>query len=291
MKANNKPLRPIDAPLYRSWQALFMALFSKRLFVDVAKRWKGYGIFYFFLVIAISLVPFVGRLIYDFDTYFNQQILLPIKDLPLLYIQNGHLVFDQSMPYQVKNKSGAVVAIVDTNANVNDLMAQYPALTLLVTKDSLYFRAPKINIFFDEHPYDLNREIYAQQFNKNANEVFDGSSFSLSGKALRLKWLVEWSIYPILMMLIYGLALGMMLSLAFIGKLFAHIIMHYDLTFKTASRLFLVSSTGTMYLFFIAMAFNISFPGKGLFYLILLAVYFFYAVLCVKHESNQLVRQ
>ena len=43
LKIKNK-LKLIDAPVYRYWDALYMSFYSRRLYVDVGKRWRGLGI-------------------------------------------------------------------------------------------------------------------------------------------------------------------------------------------------------------------------------------------------------
>ncbi len=51
-KIKNK-LKPIDAPAYGYWKALYMSFYSTRLYVDVGKRWRGIGLLYllFFVVV------------------------------------------------------------------------------------------------------------------------------------------------------------------------------------------------------------------------------------------------
>ncbi|HEL8434089.1 TPA: hypothetical protein U0D75_002421, partial [Legionella pneumophila] len=85
-KEKNK-LKPIDAPIYSYWQALYMSFYSKRLFVDVGKRWRGIGLIYLLLVVAICSIPFSIRIASDFNKTFNQQIIQPLLQLPTVYVQ------------------------------------------------------------------------------------------------------------------------------------------------------------------------------------------------------------
>ena len=81
-----------------------------------------------------------------------------------------------------------------------------------------------------------------------------------------------------------------MITIAFIGQLFAIIVFKFRLTFKNACRLFLVASTAQVFLFFITLTTNTVFPGIGFFYMIILALYFNYVILIVRRESNKMVR-
>jgi hypothetical protein len=287
---NSNKLRRVDAPLYRYWQALYLALYSGALYVDVAKRWRGFGMLYLLLVVAITMTPFAGQFIYDIHQSIDEQILSPIQKLPLLYIQNGNVEIDQPMPYVIKNKKGDTVVIIDTAGKVKKIIDEHPELRLLVAKNKLYLRNPKMNFFFGHLINSANTKIYVQALNENMNEVFDGNLWVNSSRVKRLKWSILYSLYPMLIMVVYSLTLVIMLPFAFIGKLFSHIVIKHDMPFKTASRVFMVSSTGTIYLFFLSLLFNVSLPGIGIFYMALLSIFFFYGVLCVKRESKKLVQ-
>ena len=287
-KKNN--LRLVDAPIYRYWQALYLSFFSRRLYIDVAKRWRGYGVLYLLLVIAIASIPLSARIIFDFNQYFNEQLVLPLERFPSLLVQNGEVSFDSPMPYLIKNKTGGIVAIIDTTGKVEKMSSAYPELTILVTKDKLYFRPPKFHIFFIAPVPTAGDEVYIQPFNKKSNEVFVGKEWVQSSGLLKIKFMTECLVYPLLTMFVFGLYLAFMITIAFIGQLFAIIVFKFRLTFKNACRLFLVASTAQVFLFFITLTTNTVFPGIGFFYMIILALYFNYVILIVRRESNKMVR-
>jgi hypothetical protein len=291
MSKKKQALQVTDKPIYSYWQALFMSFYSGRLYVDVAKRWKGLGILYLFLLITIVSIPLSARIVYDFHQYFDQQMVMPLAKLPTMYVQNGQVVFDKPMPYFIKNNAGAVVTIVDTTGQITSIDASYPQLTILITKNKLYFRPPKFHLFLDTIEQTKTGDIFVQPMDKSGNEVFDGGAWIESSGILKLRLLTEVIIYPLILMFIYGMYALLMLALAFIGQLFAQIIFKFKLPYKMAARMFLVAATPQIVVFFALLTTNMFFTGVGLLYMVLLAVYFYYAVLCVKRESNKLVRE
>lgn len=282
-------LRPVDAPFYSYWQGIYLAFYSSRFYVDVAKRWRGYGVLYLLLVVAIALIPLSARVIVYFNNYFDEQLVLPLKKLPPLYIQNGKVEFDKPMPYRIKNSAGETVAIIDTTGEVKEIDASYPELTLLITKDKIFFRPPQFRLFFT-NPAELKGDkIYAQSLSKGSNEVFMGKDWVASSGILKLKWVAELLVFPLLTCFVFGLYATTMLFLAFIGQLFAITIFKFRLSFKDACRLFLVASTAQTFIYFGLLAAHISISWGGIFYIILLAFYFSYAVLAVRRESKKVV--
>ncbi len=290
MSKKNQKLRVIDAPMYNYWQALVMSLYSSRLYVDVAKRWRHFGILYLLFVISLSSIPLSARVIYDFHRVFEKQMIIPISKLPLIYVQSGQVIFDKPMPFFIKNDEGAVVAIIDTTGKINQINTTYPELTILVTKDKLYFRAPKFPLFFQERQPLQTEDIYVQALDKSSNEVFNGKSWVATSGVLKLRIMTEMLIYPLLMMFIFGVYVVLMFALAFIGQLFSQIIFKFKLPYREATRILMVAATVQILVFFTLLTCNIIFSGTGLLYMLLLAVYFNYGVLSFKKASKKMVR-
>ena len=251
-------LRQMDAPIYRYWQALYMAFYSRRLYVDVFKRWRGYGILYFLLVMAIVIIPLSVRVCIDFNHYFDNQLMLPIEKLPPLHVQNGTVLFDKPMPYLIKNKEGEIIAIIDTTGKVTGINKTYPHLMLLITKDKLYFRSGLPKFWF----YDLGSlpfvydQVYVQSFDYISNEIFVGKEWITSNNVIKYKWIADLFIYPLLWGGLFGVYIILVLFLAFIGQLLSIIVFKFTLSLKEACRLFLVASTAQVVVFF-AMLMNL----------------------------------
>ena len=287
---NKQNLRLIDAPIYRYWQALYLAFYSRRLYVDVVKRWRGYGLLYFLLVIAICAVPLSARIILQFNQFFNEQIVFPLKKLPLLYIQNGNVVFDKPMPYLIKNNKGETVTIIDTTGTVSGMNKLYPQLTVLITKDKIYFRPPKFQLFLNDPTQQIGESVYIQPISKDTNEVFVGKKWVAASGVLTLKWGAILLVYPFIIGFVYGMCLVFMLFLSFVGQLISIIIFKFKLKLKESCRLLLVAATPQVAIFFALHTVYGPLQGEQALYTILLAAYFSYAVISVKRESKKMVR-
>ena len=75
-------LKPIDKPAYSYWSALWKSFYSRRLYVDVGKRWSGFGILYLLLVIALLSLPFYLRVLQSVNQSFQEQIIEPSVKIP-----------------------------------------------------------------------------------------------------------------------------------------------------------------------------------------------------------------
>ncbi len=288
--SKKQQLTLMDKPIYHYWQALYLAFYSRHLYVDVAKRWRGYGVLYLLLLIAIAAIPLSVRGYLFFNQYFNEQIIIPIEKLPPLYVQNGELIFDKPMPYLIKNSKGKAVLIIDTTGKVKSIDKTHPDLTVLITKDALFVRLPTFQSFFSNLPSESEDNIYAQSLRKEINEVFVGKEWLEASGVLKMKWIGLLLVYPLMVSFIYGFYLVAMLFFAFFAQLCSIIIFKYKMTYKDTARLFLVASTPETFLLFGLLSLNITFRYSGLCNIAILALYFSFAALTVRRESNQLVR-
>ena len=291
MSKKAQAIRTIDAPLYRYWQALYMSLYSSRLYVDVAKRWHGYGFIYLLLVIALASIPFSARMIIDFNRFFEEGMMEPLKVLPPLYVQNGEISFDKPMPYFIKNNAGAIVVIIDTTGSIDSMTKKYPKLTILITKNKVIYRAPKLELFLKGSRSQKPRDVYIQELKKGSNEVFDAKEWLGTSGVLTLRWATEILLYPTLVAFMFGLAIVILLSIALLAQVVAQILFMVRLTYKQSCRILLVAMTLPCVLFFIGLTANIIVPKIGFLYLIVLTIYYCYAVLALKRENRRMVRQ
>ena len=289
-RTNAKQLRPIDAPIFSYWQALFLAFYSNRLYIDVAKRWRGFGARYLLLLILVVTIPLGARLTNYFNHYFNDEIIGPLQQIPTLLIQNGEISTDKPMPYFIKNMAGKVVVTIDTTGSISNIN-QNPDLMLLVTKDKLFFRPPIIKVFDKTSMPLMQQKVYEQSLSKTSNEVFVVDEWMDSNHIERIKWLVDCMIYPLLAFFSYGLTLVSMVFFAFLGQLCSIMIFKHMISFKEACRLGMVAATPQQTLFFLLIALDVTIPYSGIVYLALLSTYVSYAILCVRRESQRLVRQ
>jgi hypothetical protein len=287
-KQQSTGLRDIDAPHYSYWQALYLSFFESKLYVDVAKRWKGFPVGYLLLLMFVVSIPASVRVVEQFHHFFEQQVLMPLKKLPPFYVQNGQVSLDKPMPYLVKNEAGQVIAIVDTSGSVTTIDKRYPQLAILVTRDKLIYRSPTPPKLFEESA-PIPTSINERPFEKGINQVFDGDEWIKSSGINTIKFLAEIIIYPTIALLFFVVYLGLLFTFSLMAQLVAKVLFKFDLTYGQAIRLLTVSATPQIFVLMMVVAFNLFFVGISFLMIALLAIYFSFAVLSLKRESNKLV--
>lgn len=289
MAERKKALRKIDAPFYNYFQAIVLSFFSSHLYVDVGKRWKGLGVLYLLLVMFIFTIPFSIRIILDFDAFFEQQLIEPIKQLPSIYIQNGKVSFDKPMPFLVKNKSGQVVSIIDTTGTVKTIDNTYPHLAALITKDKFYYRVPSPQFFFTKQANKEKDPVYVQSLSENINQIFDGKTWVESSDLSKVKLLSQLIIYPTIALVFFVIYLAFVLVFALMGQFLARLFFHFTISYKQTARLLAVSLTPQIFFLIFGLTLNWIFMGFGVVLIVLLALYFSFAIISLKRESQKLV--
>ena len=285
-----KALRKVDVAFFSYWQALYLSFFSARLYIDVAKRWKGLGIGYLLLLMCVVTFPLSARLAYDFNSFYEQQIIAPLKKVPTLYIQNGLVSLDKPMPYNIKNEEGKVVLIIDTTGQVNRIDKSHPDLTMLITKDQFLYRLPVPQFFTNEYSKSEATEVYTEPFDKNMNQLFDGKEWLQSVGIDRVKWASSFIFFPVVAAIFFALYLCFFLVFTLMAQLLARLLIKMTLTYTQACRLLIVSATPSVVVLFVSLTINFAKSILGPILLILLILYFLFAVFTFKQESKQLVR-
>lgn len=285
-----KALREIDKPFYRYWQALYHSFFNNRLYVDVGKRWRGFGIAYLLFLMFVVTLPFSMRVTLDFKNFFMEDLVLPLEQLPTLYIQNGLVSLDKPMPYIIKNKANKVVAIVDTTGAVNTInQTAYPDLNILITKDRLFYRFPSPQFFFkNDDVQQTASPIYVYPFNTHSNSVFDGKVWVKDSGILKLKYFFSAMIYPTIALVFFALFLVLLLAFALMGQFIAKLL-KFSISFKQACRLIMVSVTPFMVILWCYLTIGWLTNRFGFVLPLILIFYFCFAVLSLKRESQKLV--
>lgn len=292
MEKQHTQLKPIDAPVYGYWKALYLSFYSKRLYIDVGKRWKGFAIRYLLLVIALWSIPFAIKLCMDFNELYKEQILEPLASIPTLYIQNGQISFDKPMPYFIKNTKGKVALVVDTTGSITDFSdKKYPDLTIIINKNSISFLPPKprfLGALEEEQVNTASNPPLVQSFGKDDNMVFDGNKMIEQSSMNQLKLAAQAIFYPIVFATLFTIFLSTFLVLGFLGQIFSRIFFSFQITIKQGIRLLTVAATPTMLVLLILLTFNLTFYGYGYFLMVILSAFFAFSVYSLRSESKRI---
>lgn len=281
-------LKPIDTPVYGYWSALFKSFYSRRLYVDVGKRWKGFGFAYLLLVLALVTIPFFFRMTVSLNQSFKEQITDPLLKIPVFFIQNGEVIFDKPMPYLITNDKKQVVVVVDTTGKVNDFSQEYPYMSILINKNQIAFRIPSPQLFnmSKEAPMVKGKPI-VQPFDKASNLVFDGRKLVEENSITGLKYASQVMLYPIIVGIFFSIFIVFFLVLALLGQNFSSIFFSFKITFAASCRLLIVAGTPMLLVLLSMLTLNYMFQGLGVFLFFLLIAYYSYALYALRAESRQ----
>ena len=289
MAKTAKALREIDKPIYRYWQALYHSFFNPRLYVDVCKRWQGYGVLYLLLLMFVATIPFSVRVALNFNQFFDEALVKPLQQLPIIYIQNGNVSLNQPIPYLIKNASHQIVAIVDTSGAVNAITEAYPYLNILITKDKLYYRFPSPRFFYDTQnaPHDA-QPIYIYPFSKESNSIFVGKDWVNTSGIMNLKMFFTFIIYPTIALVFFAVFLVIFLAFSLMGQFIARLF-HITISYKQACREVMVSATPFVVILWIMFCFGIITGRYNFIMPLIFILYYCYAMIALKRESRKLV--
>ena len=279
-------IRAWFSTLGRYTTTLYRSFYSSVLYADVVKRWHGLGIAYLLFIIMLGVIPLSARVIVAFNDFFKDEILFPIKAIPLAYIKNGELIDNHAMPYIIKNPKGDIVTIADTNGTVSEINNTYPKLSVLITKHDMYFRPPSYQQFLGLAKDNTGNPIYTRHFDKGANGILSGTEWIQSTGMIKLNLLMQCMVYPSLIVfyvVVFGVVLFLLSALV---QLFSDIFLGFKLSFESAYRLLAVAITPTLILFFVMRGFDVALPGMGFIDGVLFLSYVCYGLYAAKHAST-----
>jgi hypothetical protein len=266
-----------------------MSFYSRRLYVDVGKRWHGLGLLYLLLAIALFSIPFFLRTSYSLGDAMKNQIIEPLSKIPIFYIQNGEVSFDKPMPYLIKSNQGKVLVVIDTTGKVNDFTSEYPDLTILINKDRISIKPPRLQLFFMDQSMPGIGPPEVEVFGKETNLVFNGKKIAEDNSAAKVKYFSQALLYPMIIAMFFSLFIVFFLVLGFLGQLFATMFFSFKISFKTSTRLLIVACTPMLLALLILTAMNFIFVGLGAVLFFLVTGYYCFALYALRSESRRLV--
>lgn len=291
MAKKGTQLKPIDSPVYGYWKALYLSFYSKRLYIDVGMRWKGWAVRYLLLLVGLCSIPLAINLSMDFNELYKEQILEPLSSIPTLYIQNGQISFDKPMPYFIKNKKGKVVLVVDTSGSISDFTnKKYPDLSIIINKNSISFLPPKPQFLgaLDEGEDKSSSNLpLVQYFGAQDNMVFDGHKMIEQSAMNQLKIAAQTIFYPIVFAMLFSIFFITFFILGFLGQLFSKIFFSFHITVKQGVRLLTVAATPALFAMLLLLVFHMTFYGYGYFLMLILTVFFSFSVYCLRSEGKR----
>ncbi len=118
---------------------LYMSFFSKSLYRDVAKNWRGLGLRYLLSLLALCLIPQVMTVQSDLTAYLNSEAPKIVRQFPTVTVRNGAASINKPQPYFIRDeKTGKPLMIIDTTGSISSLKGT--TAIVLLTKKMLIVR-------------------------------------------------------------------------------------------------------------------------------------------------------
>jgi hypothetical protein len=124
---------------------LFLSFYSKPLYQDVAKNWKGGGFLSLLIVLVLTWIPVMITVNAEVGAFLDREAPKYINQVPKISVEKGEARVDvPTMPYSIIDpSSGMELMVIDTTGRITSL-EQTPALSLL-TKTKFMMRQEQRN--------------------------------------------------------------------------------------------------------------------------------------------------
>ncbi len=289
-KSKSQALADINQPIYGVWQALYMSFYSRRLYVDVLKRWTGPGWTYLLLMLMVLCLPLSMSLGLQLKHHIEQDIFEVVKKIPTLTVINGQASIKEPLPYQIKNTQGVVTCYIDTRRDATSAeMYKRPKLIFYIAKNGLMFRTP---IFQLLHSQIMKQDLTAVKyysFSKIKYEVIKGPAL-ISPHINRYLYLIPLALYLLMLGMFFPIFAMFFLAVGGLGKFVSRFILKTPLSYAQSCRILVISITPAMTVLFYFMCMDKVFPLSGVILMVIFSFYFSLGVLAYRKEAMQLSR-
>lgn len=246
---------------YSELHPLVLSFYSRPLYQDVAKRWKGWCLLYLLFLLSLYWVPETIKVRESLAGYLAEAAPHYVEQAPTVTITNGTVSIKEKSPFAIYHRDGKTpFAIIDTSGGLTSL-DNSPA-TLLLTKTALIAR----NDFAETRTFEL-AGIDSLVIDKK----------TLYGWIETLKSWLPFMLFPFALLFSFLFHLAQAAFIASMGRLFARMF-NVVLDFKALFRLAVVSFTPAVLLQVAHVVFDISFPYKSLFSFFIALGYCYFAV-------------
>ena len=246
---------------YSIFHPLVLSFFSKSLYRDVGKHWRGTGLLYLLVVLALVWIPTMVKGHFEMSRWVEGDSKEITKQIPAITISKGQVSTDVTTPYFIKDpKTGTTIAIIDTTGQYQTL--EDTDAKLLLTKSKVIISKSTM----ETQTYDLSG-IQSFYVDRARVEGWLGTISRWFGPVLYPLGLIFSFIFRAIQILIYAL----------VGLLFAKIL-HANLDFKTLMRLAAISITPVLVLDLLFGFLPVHIPGWSLLGIVIALGYLFFAV-------------
>jgi hypothetical protein len=245
---------------YSIFHPLILSFFSKPLYRDVGKNWRGTGLLYLFIILVLFWIPTMIKWYVGLARFTDTDAKEITQQIPPITITNGHASTNVALPHYIKiPKTGETLALIDTR---DDSQANNTSVPLVLTETKVVMNKSAS----ETRIYDLST---VQSFFVDQTRVEGWLS-------LLRRWFFP-VLYPLAVLFSFILRGIQVLIYALIGLVFARML-NANLDYKTLMRLAAVSITPVLVLNLLFDFVPVYIPGWFLLGIVIELGYLFFAV-------------
>ena len=246
---------------YSIFHPLVLSFFSKSLYRDVGKHWRGTGLLYLLLVLALVWIPTIIKGQLNISRWVDGDSKEITKQIPAITISKGQVSTDVTTPHFIKDpETGKDIAIIDTTGEYETL--DNTDAKLLLTKSKLIVRKNAT----EDRTYVLSG---VESFYLDRSRV---EGWLLTAK----RWFIP-VLLPLALIFSFIFRAIQVVVYALVGLLFARLL-NANLDFKALMRLAAISITPVLILNLIFEFVPLHIPGWFLLGIVIALTYLFLAV-------------
>ncbi len=204
----------------------WLSFYSKDLYRDVAKNWKGIAALYLFTLLAIALIPDLVHLNDRINRFLRDDAPQIVEQIPRITITKGIASIDKPVPHVIREPdTGMVFGIIDTSGEIISL--ENREADVLLTKTQLMVR-------------DRNERVSIYELSAFKDMQFD--KHDAHGLLNTISSWIVYALYPVILFISFFFRLIQALLFAVIGMFFAKRL-KADLTYQQLLRIAVIALT------------------------------------------------
>jgi hypothetical protein len=234
--------------LYTYWETFLLSFYSQEVYVDAAKRWRGFGALYLFFVCFILTFPLYFKFVGTVNSYFKEYIMPSVSVAPDLLIHNGTVTIMEKGTGKPMKKQVWIWPATPS--------AKYTSPFILIspTRTSDSFSTVSIPILVTHNAVRLNFE---HPFMKKAflekmlipistkdDHLLSADLLTRMAENTRSDFIALG--YCLMAYLLWGAGLIFLYVFSILGRMVASMFLYYPLRWKESIRLLVVASTPSL---------------------------------------------
>jgi len=131
--------KPANPRLYRIYHPLYMAFYSRDLYRDAARNWKGFAYTYLLFILTLATLASTFQIQHRVSNFVDRSVKTLVGQIPAVTIVDGEISVDCAQPCIIVDPdTGKDLAILDTTGQVTSL--QETDAVMLLTHNQLIYR-------------------------------------------------------------------------------------------------------------------------------------------------------